>query len=149
MVFKKHNRRTENVELLYNNQVLNFVKCFTYLGVNLSSNGNLHQTQKSLHEQSLKGLFPLNSVFDMVSLDISDKVRLFDSMVLPILCYGSEVWGFHKAVDIERVHTNFFKQLLSVKQQTSNVCMYGEPGRFPLYVYRQIRKIKYWFKLKG
>jgi len=34
MVFKKHNRRTENVELLYNNQVLKVVKCFTYLGVN-------------------------------------------------------------------------------------------------------------------
>ena len=43
----------------------------------------------------------------MISLDISDKVRLFDSMILPILCYGSELWGFHKAVDIERVHTKF------------------------------------------
>ena len=41
--FKKHNKRTENVELLYNNQVLKVVKCFTYLGVNLSSNGNFHQ----------------------------------------------------------------------------------------------------------
>jgi len=44
MVFKKHNRRTETVELLYNNQVLQVVKCFTYLGVNLSSNGSFHQT---------------------------------------------------------------------------------------------------------
>ena len=51
----------------------------------------------------------------MISLDISDKVRLFDSMILPILCYGSELWGFHKAVDIERVHTKFLKQLLSFK----------------------------------
>ena len=25
--------------------------------------------------------------------------------------------------------------------------MYGETGRFPLYIYRQIRIIKYWFKL--
>jgi len=98
--------------------------------VYLTSNGNFHQTQKSLSEQSLKGLFSLNSVVDMISVDISDKVRLFDSMVLPILCYGSEVWGFHKAVDIERVHTNFLKQLLSARQQTSNVCIYGETGRF-------------------
>ena len=115
MVFKKHNRRTETVELLYNNQVLKVVKCFTYLGVNLSSNGNFNKSQKSLSEQSLKGLFSLNSVFDMISSDISDKVRLFDSMILPILCYGSELWGFHKAVDIERVHTKFLKQLLSFK----------------------------------
>ena len=57
------------------------------------------------------------------------------------------LWGFHKAVDIERVHTKYLKQLLSVRQQTSNVCVYGETGRFLLYVYRQIRIIKYWFKL--
>ena len=57
MFFKKHNRRTETVELLYNNQVLTIVKCFIYLGVNYSYNGNFHKTQKSLSEQSLKGLF--------------------------------------------------------------------------------------------
>ena len=51
----------------------------------------------------------------MISLDISDKVRIFDSMVLPILCYGSEVWGFHNAVDIERVHT-------TLKNKQTAVC---------------------------
>ena len=39
--------------------LLTVVKCFTYLSVNLSTYGNFHQTQKSLSEQSLKGLFPL------------------------------------------------------------------------------------------
>jgi len=66
-------------------------------------------------KQSLKGLFSLNSVVDMISLDICDKVRLLDSMVLPILCYGSEVWGFHNAVDIERVHT-------TLKNKQTAVC---------------------------
>jgi len=47
LVFKIHNRRIETVELLYNNQVLKVVKCLTYLGVNLSANGNFHQKQKA------------------------------------------------------------------------------------------------------
>ena len=47
LVFKIHNRRIETVELLYNNQVLKVVKCLTYLGVNLSANGNFHQKQKT------------------------------------------------------------------------------------------------------
>ena len=46
----------------------------------------------------------------MISLDISDKVRLFDSKVIPIVCYRSEVLGFHKTVDIQRGHTKFLKQ---------------------------------------
>jgi len=29
MAFKKHLRLTENVELMYNNQILKVVKCFT------------------------------------------------------------------------------------------------------------------------
>lgn len=50
-------------------------------------------------------------------MNISDKVKLFDSMINPILNYGSEVWGFHKGPDIERVHIKFLKRLLGVRQQ--------------------------------
>ena len=59
----------------------------------------------------------------MISLDISDKVRLFYSMILPILRYRSELWGFHKAVDIERVHTKVLKQLLLGNKQVMYVSM--------------------------
>ena len=44
-------------------------------------------------------------------------------MILPILCYGSELWGFHKAVDIERVHTKVLKQLLLGNKQVMYVSM--------------------------
>jgi len=60
----------------------------------------------------------------MISLDISDTVRLFDSMVLPIVCYRSEVWGFHKVVDIERVLTKcycFFSIYFIITVRTTTV----------------------------
>ena len=63
-------------------------------------------------------------IFDIISLDISDKVRLFDSMVLPILCYGSLVWEFQKAVDIERVHTIFLNNYCQLDNKlVMYVCM--------------------------
>ena len=37
-----------------------------------------------------------------VSLNVSEKIKLFDAMILPILTYGSEIWGFHPAPDIDR-----------------------------------------------
>ena len=43
------------------------------------------------------------------------KLELFDKLVLPILTYGCEVWGFHTAISIERVHLQFCKRLLGVK----------------------------------
>lgn len=148
MVFRQGNRPS-NISLKYDNKILKQVKTFTYLGVTLSSNGSFYQAQKSLSAQALKALYSLNSLFDNVNLDIEDKLKLFNSMVLPILCYGSEIWGFHKSPDIERVYLKFLKQILGVKQQTCSTAVYGEFGVFPLYIVRKIRIIKFWYKIKN
>ena len=72
-------------------------------------------------------------------------IDLFDKYVSPVLSYGSEVWGFHKAPEIEQVQLNVCKRLLRVKRTTQNV--YGELGRYPMYIFRHIRIIKYWLKI--
>ena len=41
----------------------------------------------------------------------------------------------------------FCKQILNVKLLTNNYALYTDLGRHPLYTERQIRIIKYWFKL--
>ena len=89
----------------------------------------------------------MNSLFDKTSLCIEDKIKLFDALVLPILNYGCEVWGFHDSQDIEKVHLRFLKRLLGVRQQTCNMAVYGELGRVPLYVTIKIRIIRYWSKI--
>lgn len=146
MVFK-NGTRLENIDFYYNNIKLEMVKKFTYLGVTLSSNGKFYQSQKHLAEQASKALFALNNLFESTSLDIQDKVKLFDSMILPILMYSSEIWGFHDSTDIERVHVKFLKQLLCVRSQTCNHAVYGEFGRVPLVVKRKERILKYWMKI--
>ena len=82
-----------------------------------------------------------------------DKIRpivakfVLSELVSPNMNYGGEVWGFHNSQDIERVHLRFLKQLLNVRQQTSNMTIYGELCRVPFYVIRKIRIVKYWFKI--
>ena len=146
MICKKGNR-PENNNFFYNNQILKNVQKFTYLGVTLSSNDTFLQTQKSLSQQAMRALFSLNSLFDKVSLNITEKLKLFDAMISPILNYGSEVWGFHKAPDIERIHMKFLKNILLVKQQTTNATIYGELGRVPMIIIRKTRILKFWFKI--
>ena len=59
-------------------------------------------------------------------LSVSHMLDLFDKLILPILNYGSEVWGLSKAEIIERVHLQFCKQLLGVKIQTQNNFIFME-----------------------
>ena len=74
-------------------------------------------------------------------------MELFDKLVAPILNYGSEVWGFCKANQIEKVHLQFCKHLLGVKNSTQNDLIYSELGRKPMQVIRYQRIIKFWFKI--
>ena len=76
------------------------------MGVTLSSNGLFYQAQKALANQSLKSVFALNSIFDTVALETTDKIKLFDSLLAPILNYSSEVWGFHDANDVESANVS-------------------------------------------
>ena len=73
--------------------------------------------------------------------------QLFDAFVGSILCYASEIWGSCKCKRIERVHLKFCKRLLNVRTSACSVGVYGELGRFPLYISRYVRMIKYWFKI--
>ena len=133
MVFKQGNR-VENTDMYYNGKHLNVVAKFTYLGVTISSNGSFYQAQKSLADQGSRALFSLFALFDKVEFDITDKIKLFDSMICPILNYGSEIWGFHKSPDVEKVHIKLLKRVLRLNQNATSIALYSECGRFPLNI---------------
>ena len=48
---------------------------------------------------------------------------------------------------IDKIHINFFKNLLGVRAQTPNFAVYGGLGRSPLSVIAKERSVKYWLKL--
>ena len=50
-------------------------------------------------------------------------------------------------VVLERIHLQFCKSILGVKQSTSNAAIYAELGRYPLYVFRFVQVIKYFVKI--
>ena len=146
MVFKL-SLRPIPLNIYFDEILLESVNNFIYLGVNVSSNGKFFQAQKHLSEQATKAMFALKNLFDNKLLCIEDKLKLFDSLVQPILMYGSEIWGFHKADDVKKAHVRFLKQILGVRLQTSNLAVYGELSRFPLSILRKIRILKYWYKI--
>ena len=76
-----------------------------------------------------------------------DSFKLFDSMVKPILCYASEIWGYEYCDIIESVHVGYCKRFLGVNNSVNNCMALGECGRMPLSVTYQTNVIKYWCKL--
>ena len=89
----------------------------------------------------------LMAITKKLQVPIDVMFNLFDSFVLSILNYSCEVWGFYTAENIERAHRKFCKWLINVKMSTNNLSLAGEFGRFPLFIGRHVRIIKYWLNL--
>ena len=74
-------------------------------------------------------------------------MQLFDAFVASIINYACPIWGFTKSKDLERIHLKYSKMILGVRQNSCNDAVYGELGRYPLYIIRYVQIIKYWLKL--
>ena len=131
----------------YNNEELEIVDSFCYLGLKLHYNGNMEMTTKALSDQALRAANNLLALFKRVSFDVKTKLSMFDSFVTPIILYGAEVWGIYDIKIIDRIHIKFCKSILGVRQQTPNSAVYGALGRFPLSVICKERAFKYWIRI--
>ena len=128
----------------YNDNEIEIVDSYVYLGMLLHKNGKFQHTQKRLCQQGSRALSAMfNSIKDLY-LTKKKQVELFDIMVSSVLCYASEIWGFHRGNDIEILHNKFCRRILKVGRTTPNCFLYGELGHLPMYIIRQFRVMKYW-----
>ena len=129
------------------NTMVDIVDSFKYLGMTLFKNGNWFRRQKCLAKHASFALYNVFTVINNTELTIKQQCALFDSLVASILNFGSEIWGFHDASDVELIHTKFLRRILGVKNSTNLASLYGEVGRYPLLLTRKINIIKYWIKI--
>lgn len=80
-------------------------------------------------------------------LPIDIILKLFDSLVKPVILYGTEVWGSENSDIIEQIQLRFCKYLLSVKKSTCTNMVYGELGVMPVDIDIKSRLIGYWARL--
>ena len=98
MVFRKGGVLPRNLKFYYNDQQLEIVNKFRYLGVVFTAGGSFSECQNTLAGQAQKAIFQLNKyLYKFTFLSPRHKLELFDKLILPILNYGGEVWGFSQA----------------------------------------------------
>ena len=71
-------------------------------------------------------------------------LQLYETMLKPILCHGSEVWGFTGDQHLERVELRFLKQIIHLPMSVPNMAVYGELGQLPVNLWLKERILKYW-----
>ena len=91
LIFQKQIRKSTLHKhcLQINNDKIKIVNNYTYLEINFSTNGNFREHKINSNEKTRRSFFAIRRYLDFskVSVDIANK--LFDSLFLPILLYGS------------------------------------------------------------
>ena len=68
--------------------------------------------------------------------------------MLPILTYGSEIWGYENTKQLEKLPLQVCRNILSVRTTTPNFLTYGELGRIPIDIlYIKLRIVNFWNRL--
>ena len=87
-----------------------------------------------------RAIFALKNKVKLSRLPVKLAIKNFKSQIVPILLYGSELWGPYMNFDYskrdktvtERVQTQFLKRVLGCNFQTSNNMTRADTGCRPL-----------------
>ena len=88
-------------------------------------------------------------MWSLGSLDTTVFFQLFDAQIKPMLLYASEIWGTARVSVIESAHLFACKRVLCVSNKTPNHTVYGDTGRYPLYIESTINFLRYWLKVRN
>ena len=136
----------------YNNEVIENVGSYQYLGSIIDSHKGIHHKMiDHVVRQAQKALFALRAKLksNFGCLPPQLALKMFDSYILPIIEYNNVLWAKKMPIpEIEKIQVQYLKNMLNVRKQTPTLAVYAETGRFPLYMRQKIAIIKYWNKLE-
>ena len=151
MVFNRGNKLCK-ANILMSGKVIQNVKHFKYLGFTIGAkNCNFTNMLEDLSIKARRAIFALNNKIKLSLLPTSLAIKIFATQIVPILLYGSEIWGPYSNFDlknwekseIEKVHTQFLKRIMGCDIHTSNNMIRGEVGRRSLLCDVITRSVKY------
>ena len=132
IIFGKRKSSPDKFNFTYSGNKIEIVDEFKYLGVLFRYNGNFLSCKRMLKDQASKAMFSvISKIRQLGGLTMDTQLDLFDKLVIPVLTYGCEVWGYSNNNICEVLHLKFCKYILILKQTTPSCMVYGELGRTP------------------
>ena len=135
-------------DLQYDGTKLEWVNNFKYLGVTFNKSNSFTDGIEELcqHAQRAQTVLDLHFLKHK-TVPVSYEIEVFNTLVKPILLYGSEVYGINCVKSLETFYLKFLKRALCVKRSTNTCMVLAETRQYPLAVDIQLNMVKLWIKI--
>ena len=148
MIFRKGGHTGAGEKWFFNGNEMEIVNSYKYLGYTLTTKLSSNSACEEYASKAKGKILDLmKTMWSLDSLNTTVFFQLFDAQIKPMLLYASEIWGISKHRIIESAHLFACKRLLSLSDKSPNHMVYGETGRYPLYIDSKIASLRYWLKL--
>ena len=138
-VRNKHTMLT-NCDVTLDNTVIEKVNSYKYLGVHLNENVDFSSSTHILAEAAGRALGGIIGDFATYS-------KLYETCVVPIADYGSNVWGFKNSKNAATVHKRAIIYFLGVHTFTPIEGMYGDMGWATPQMRHHANMMRFWNRL--
>ena len=130
---------------------LPIVDQYTYLGVEISKDCSWDAHINKVIGKGKAHVGKMEAVLTDSHLDTRIKRCILMNVIVPKLEYAGEVWeGNAKLVkQLETVQMKGAKKVLGCSSTTSNTVLRAELGMYPLKTIRDVRKLKWQYKVKN
>jgi hypothetical protein len=148
VIFRKGGRISRKDVFNWNDQPVEVVPEYVYLGVPFSSSGLFYNSSEYFMKKSFNAINILWPTLTKISTSLMTiRLRLFDSMVKSVLSYALPVWGLRYLDNLERVQLAFLRRVLLVSRFTPGYMLRLESGIAHLKVSFFKTIINFWIKI--
>lgn len=134
----------------FNDVLIEIVTEYKYVGAIFGSEGNVF---RKYYEYDIgKAMQATHKIQNycrpLGQVPPSVAVKLFNSLVLPVIEYGSEIWSSNvNTPGLDTFHLKFLKRILKVRQQTPSKAVLSEVGQYSISMRMNLRVFKYWIRV--
>lgn len=135
VLFQKggHKHKFDRSPLLYNNEIIEYVDGYTYLGVFFPQSGIFEKTVKEIVGKGKRAIPAVLLIINKAKISKMPLIkRLFQSLVRSIVFYGSEIWGIRYIKEIEKIQNLFLRRLFHLPNNTPGYALRLETGMYAL-----------------
>ena len=123
---------------------IDVVEDYIYLGTKFNYNGKFDKAKAKQAHQARKASYSLITKIKQLNLTVEVSIELFERLIIPILLYGSEIWGYEEPKQIQIMFNKTMRRFLNLHKTTPMCMINGELGLKEISEYIENRMVNFW-----